>query len=97
MRIVWSPLAVDRVAEIADYIAQDNPDAAAQWVEATFAAVGRLETFPESGRMVPEIRRKDFRELMHGNYRIVYRIEKEQISILTVRHAKQILPVDEIS
>jgi len=97
MRIVWSPLAVDRVAEIAEYIAQDNPDAAARWVESTFAAVERLEAFPESARMVPEIQRKDFRELIHGNYRIIYRIEKGRISILTVRHSKQILPVDEIS
>jgi plasmid stabilization system protein ParE len=31
-----------------------------------------------------------------GNYCIIYRIEKKQISILTIRHEKQILPIYEI-
>lgn len=48
------------------------------------------------GRTVPEIRNNQFRELIYGNYRIVYRIEKKQISILTIRHGMQILPIDEV-
>ncbi|MBU1149777.1 MAG: type II toxin-antitoxin system RelE/ParE family toxin, partial [Proteobacteria bacterium] len=46
--------------------------------------------------VVPEIRNDQFRKLIYGNYRIIYRIEKKQISILTIRHGKQILPIDEI-
>jgi len=46
--------------------------------------------------MVAEIRRKDVRELIFGNYRAIYRREKPSISIPTVRHGKQILPVAEI-
>ncbi|MCX5880864.1 MAG: type II toxin-antitoxin system RelE/ParE family toxin [Deltaproteobacteria bacterium] len=46
--------------------------------------------------MVPEIRNNQFRELIYGNYRVIYRIEAEQISILTIRHGKQILPIKEI-
>ncbi|MGB5615899.1 MAG: type II toxin-antitoxin system RelE/ParE family toxin [Desulfobacterales bacterium] len=37
-----------------------------------------------------------FRELIYGNYRIIYRIETKKISILTIRHGQQILPIDEI-
>ncbi|MBW2647342.1 MAG: type II toxin-antitoxin system RelE/ParE family toxin, partial [Deltaproteobacteria bacterium] len=37
-----------------------------------------------------------FRELIYGNYRIIYRIETKQISILTIRHGRQILPINEI-
>ena len=31
-----------------------------------------------------------------GNYRIIYRIEVHQVSILTVRHTKQILPLEDL-
>ena len=97
MRIIWSPLAIDRVSEIADYIAQDNVGASIKWIENIFKEVEQLNKFPESGRVVPEINRKYIRELIYGNYRIIYYTEKQEISILTVRHFKQILPSDEIS
>ena len=97
MKIVWSPLAIERVTEIAEYIARDNPDAATRWVESAFAAVGRLSAFPETGRHVPEIPRADLREILFGNYRIIYRLGRAEVSVLTVRHGKQVLPVDEVS
>ncbi len=97
MKIVWSPLALDRVTEIARYIAKDKPIAAENWVNTVFSKVESLESSPELGRLVPEINNDQFREIIYGNYRIVYRLEKKQISILTVRHGKQILPIDEIS
>lgn len=96
MRIIWSPLAMERAAEIAEYISRDNPTAAEKWVDTVFSKVEQLKSFPESGRFVPEINNKDFRELIYGNYRIIYRVEKTQVSILTIRHGKQILPIDEI-
>ena len=96
MKIIWSPLGVDRVSEIAEYIAQDKPSAAEKWINTVFSKVEQLQSSPEIGRAVPEIRNGQFRELIYGNYRIIYRIEKTQISILTIRHGKQILPIDEI-
>jgi plasmid stabilization system protein ParE len=96
MNIVWSPLAVDRASEIAKYIAQDKPSAAEEWVKTIFSKVEQLKISPETGRIVPEIRNSQFRELIYGNYRIIYRIEAERISILTIRHGKQILPIKEI-
>ena len=96
MKIIWSPLAVERTSEIAEYITIDNPSAAVAWVEKVFEKVDLLKLSPQMGREVPEILRKDIREIIFGNYRIIYRIEKTKISILTIRHGKQILPVDEI-
>lgn len=96
MKIVWSPLAVDRASEIAEYIAQDKPSAADKWINAIFLKVEKLASLPEIGRVVPEIKNDQFRELIYGNYRIIYRIEKKQISILTIRHGKQILPISDI-
>ena len=96
MTIVWSPLALDRVAEIAGYIARDKPSAAEKWVKTVFAKVEQLEISPELGRVVPEIGNVQFRELIYSQCRIVYRIEKKRISILTVRHGRQELPIEEI-
>jgi toxin ParE1/3/4 len=96
MRIFWSPLAVDRASEIAGYIAQDNPVAAESWIDAVFKKVEGLKGFPESGRIVPETDNKAIRDLIYGNYRIIYRLEKKTLSVLTVRHGKQVLPVDEV-
>ena len=97
MRINWSPLAVDRVTEIAEYIAMDNPAAAGKWVTMVFKKVEELQNFPESGRIVPETKNKSIRELIYGNYRIIYRVEKGAISVLTIRHGKQVLPMEDIN
>jgi toxin ParE1/3/4 len=96
MRIIVSPLAVDRALEIAGYIAQDKPSSAKKWIETVFSKVEQLKPPPETGRIVPEISDSQFRELIYGNYRIIYRIEIQKISILTIRHGQQILPIDEI-
>ena len=97
MKIIWSPLAIDRAAEIAEYIALDKPAAADKWITTIFSKVEQLASSPEIGRVVPEIEDEQFRELIYENYRIVYRIEKKQVSILTIRHGKQILPIEEIT
>ena len=96
MKIIWSPLAIDRTSEIAEYIALDKPAAADNWINTLFSKVGQLMLSPKSGRVVPEIGDEQFRELIYSNYRILYRIEKKQVSILTVRHGRQILPIEDI-
>lgn len=96
MKIIWSPLAIDRASEIVGYIAQDKPSAAEKWIDTVFSKVEQLKSSPEIGGIVPEIKNDQFRELIYGNYRIIYRVEKKRISILTIRHGKQILPIREI-
>jgi len=96
MKLTWSPLAISRVSEVAEYIAKDNPLAAEKWANNIFELVEGLSEFPEIGRTVPEIKNKIFRELVSGNYRIIYKYENAQVVILTVRHGKQILPVEDI-
>ena len=52
------------------------------WREAT----GRLQDFPLSGRIIPEINKPDCRELIYGAYRIMYRIEGDEVWITGVVH-----------
>ena len=96
MKIIWSPLSTDRIQEIAEYISNDSIVEAQNWIEDIFENVSRLERFPEIGRKVTEIKKNNYRELIVGNYRVVYRIDDKQIVVLTVRHFKQILPINEI-
>jgi len=90
----WSPLAISRLSETAKYIALDNPVAAKRWVNKVFNQVEKLSEFPERGRMVPEVGDKTIREIISGNYRIIYRLKDREISILTLRHVKQELSME---
>jgi len=96
MKVIWSPLALERVDEIAAYIAGDDAQAARRFLIEIFGAVERLQSFPNSGRVVQEVKRPNIREIIFGNYRVVYRVERKRVSILTVRHGKQRLPLKEI-
>ena len=96
MRVIWSPLAIAKVREEAQYIARDRPIAAERWAEGIFEAVRPLSEFPYAGRIVPELGRMDVRELIHRGYRILYRIGQDAILILTVRHSRRLLDQAEI-
>lgn len=95
MKVVWSPLALERVEDTALYIAEDNPAAAVRWVEDLFATVERLADFPESGRMVPEVGSPRIRKLIFVTYRVIYSA-KDQVDILTVRRSSQLLRMSEL-
>ena len=96
MRIVWSPLAIQRLREAAEYISRDKPGAAERWVGGAFEAVGRLAELPHSGRVVPELGRPDIREVIYGIYRIIYRVSPEAVLVLTVQHGKQLIDETEV-
>ncbi len=96
MKIIWSPLSIERITEIAQYIAIDNRKSANKWVEEIFLSVEQLQQFPKSGRVLSELNNDVVREIIHGNYRIIYLIESIQISILTVRNIRQILPESDL-
>jgi toxin ParE1/3/4 len=59
-------------------------------VEEVFGAAERLHSFPESGRVVPELQRPEIREVVHRGCRLIYRVDFDRISILTVRHSRQL-------
>ena len=75
------------------YTAQDKPSTVENWVKTVLAKIEQLENIPELGRVVPEIENSQFRKLIYAHYRIIYRIEKGQISILTIRYGRQLLPI----
>jgi len=70
--------------EIEEYIARDNPRAAASWVLKLLDAAARAADQPRAGRVVPEYGDPEIREVFLRTYRIVYRVEPERLVVLTV-------------
>lgn len=88
MKVNWSPLALEKLANAAEFIALDNPSAAEQWANDLFDKTELLSDQPQMGRIVPELQRANCRELIFGNYRIIYTIGND-IQITTIRNVRQ--------
>jgi len=96
MKIVWSPLAVERLEDIFNYISIDSPLSANKFTDKIFKKVESLTEYPQRGRKVPETNREEIREVFLGEYRIIYRFEKNKIIVLTIRNFKQLLLEEDI-
>ena len=90
MRVLWTPEAQQDRAEVWDYIAADNPRAAAR-MDALFSeAATRLSEYPKQGRAG---KISGTRELIpHESYRLVYEIENETVWILALVHTARQWP-----
>ena len=84
MQVVWTEPALDGIALAYDYIFEFNPRAAMHVADTLRVEGDSLEHFPHRGRVVP---RTNMRELISSYpYTIRYRIERDRVIILRVRH-----------
>ncbi|MBN2561670.1 MAG: type II toxin-antitoxin system RelE/ParE family toxin [Phycisphaerae bacterium] len=90
-QIRWTAQAADDLEAITEFISADSPYYAQLFAIDVLAAIERLTDFPQSGRKVPEINDPAIRELILGDYRIVYRLRSALVEILTVFHGARIL------
>ncbi len=98
MKILWTREAFRMLAEIEDFIAKDNEERAAKFVDEIVAhAESLLPREPRIGRVVPETANPEIRELLYRNYRIVYRIRKGAVEILTVFEGHRLLRTGELA
>jgi len=88
-RVVWSARAIADVESIADYISSDSPAYAKIVVKKIVKLTRQLARFPQSGREVPEFQDTSLRELLAYSYRIIYKVETEEIIIASVIHGKR--------
>ncbi|MGB0468227.1 MAG: type II toxin-antitoxin system RelE/ParE family toxin [Pontibacterium sp.] len=82
--IVWTEPALADLNDIAEYVALDNVVAANSLVQTVLTKIERLDTFPESGRIVPELEHLKYREVVISPCRIFYKIEHDKVYILFV-------------
>jgi toxin ParE1/3/4 len=91
MKVRWSRRAVRRLVEIKDYIFENNPENAKKFIRSLKeSAELQIESFPRSGRKIPELNRDEYREIIFKNYRVMYKISRENVTILTVRSSSQL-------
>ena len=90
IRITFTNRAVDDLDAINDYRSTYSPAYAEHLIDTIIAKVERLKSFPEMGRKVPEFELSYLRELIHDEYRIVYKIVNEtQLDVITIQHSSR--------
>ncbi|MES2837363.1 MAG: type II toxin-antitoxin system RelE/ParE family toxin [Bacteroidota bacterium] len=91
VEIRWTKRSIVDVDLIAEYISKDSVKYAELQVKLFFAVEQKLIQFPNLGRIVPELNRKNTREIIIANYRLIYKIvSKSRIDIITVHHTKKL-------
>jgi len=92
VEVNWTKQAVQDIDKIAEFIAKDSEHYARIQVQRFFSAVKVLEKQPKSGKIVPEKQDPLIREILIGNYRIIYKIVSgAKLDVLTVHHSKRLL------
>ena len=91
MNLRWTARARRDLLAIGRYIARDNPEAGRRWVQRLRERSRAAARRPLAGRVVPELQRNDVREVFLRSYRIVYRLRKDAIHVLTVCEGHRLL------
>lgn len=86
-KVIWSPSALVDIELIMEYISRDSVSRASLFMERLIAATDRLKTYPFSGRVIPEIGQPTCREILYGAFRIMYRIDNDEVWITGVVHS----------
>ncbi|MCW5825755.1 MAG: type II toxin-antitoxin system RelE/ParE family toxin [Gemmatimonadaceae bacterium] len=92
IEVRWTEHAFENLRGIHDQIALSSPTVAREVAARLWEAVGQIREFPDSGRMVPERRSPDLRELVLPPYRLVYRRRETLIEVLTVFYGTMRFP-----
>jgi toxin ParE1/3/4 len=88
VEVNWTLQALQDIESISEYISRDSVKYAKIQASRFFEVVEILEEFPKTGRIVPELNKTNIRELILGNYRIVYKIiSLKSIDILAIHHS----------
>ncbi|WP_100629951.1 type II toxin-antitoxin system RelE/ParE family toxin [Algoriphagus formosus] len=88
VQLRWTHQSVKDLSDIFEYISIDSEKYAKRQIVRIKARTQILKTNPMAGKIVPELPQRDFRELIEGNYRIIYKILNDnRIDILTIHHS----------
>ena len=92
MKVHWTNTALNNLRAIHEYTAQNSKIYADRLIDRLTRRSEQIGLFPRSGRMVPEYRRDDIREVIERPYRIIYRLKENQIDVLAVVHGARRMP-----
>jgi plasmid stabilization system protein ParE len=84
--IAWAGPALEELRHIHQFLARDSTQYAGIIVRRLRTAVSRLSNFPQSGRVVPEFPEGPYREILVGQYRVIYRhLEDRDVVFVMVK------------
>jgi toxin ParE1/3/4 len=89
--VIWTEPALSDLDAIADYIAIENPVAAARLVRRVFRHVEQLQAHPKSGSRPSELSGSRYRQIVEPPCRVLYRYDGESVFILHVMRSEQLL------
>ncbi len=89
MTLIWSEQARRDLCAIRDFIAHDSEHYARLQMERIISRGERTATMPTKGHPVHEFMESGLREVHEGSYRIIYRIDDEELQVVTIVHMKQ--------
>jgi len=92
VKVHWTNTALNNLRAIHEYTAQNSKIYADRLIDRLTQRSEQIGLFPRSGRMVPEYRRDDIREVIERPYRIIYRLKENQIDVLAVVHGARRMP-----
>ena len=92
MKVRWTNTAIGHLASIYEYIARDSARYARRMADRITSRSRQMARFPRSGQMVPEYQDPDIREVLEGQYRVIYEVTAREIHVLSVVHGAQLLP-----
>jgi len=93
--IAWTALSKNDLQEIYDYISEDSERYASITVNKIYNRAQDIIYNIHIGRIVPELNVKSIREIIIGNYRLVYRVKsKDKVDILRVYHSARLMSIE---
>jgi len=93
VEIIWTEPALSDLDAIADYIAGENPEAAARLVRRVFAHVELLSRHPKLGPRIPELLPASrYRQIVEPPCRVFYRFDRrnKKVFILGVMRGEKL-------
>lgn len=90
-KVIWAPRALDDLVRLIDYISADAPVAARRFAQKILDRVDLLQDHPLAGGFVFEDETRTYREVLQGNYRVIYRTDGNAVYIVAVHHAARLL------
>ena len=91
-KVLWTEAAKLDLQLIVSFIAEGSPARALEVSEQVERRCRALVSFPERGRIVPELRAVGvlvYRELVEGRWRIVYRFDADRVHVTAVLDARR--------
>lgn len=92
-RVEITEIAEADIQEIYEYISKDNTNAAIKWIDEIEHQIHTLKQFPLRCSAIPEAQDlgREYRHIIYGDYRTIFRVDKSRVIILRVIHGVRLM------